>query len=73
MFRCCVVSMFVEKSFTDASLSGLNKDFRKMISDHAYLKALTVKDILAAADGTRKVVFLVADILSTDLQNMIDF
>jgi len=35
-------------------LTGLNKDFRKMITEHADLKALTVKDILTASDGTRK-------------------
>ncbi|GJM93777.1 hypothetical protein PR202_ga10365 [Eleusine coracana subsp. coracana] len=42
-------------------LAGLNKDFRKMITDHANLKALTVKDILAASDGTRKILFSLED------------
>ena len=44
-----------------------------MITEHADLKALTVKDILTASDGTRKVVFSVADIFWADLHNMIDF
>ncbi|RWR93950.1 Ribosomal RNA large subunit methyltransferase RlmN/Cfr [Cinnamomum micranthum f. kanehirae] len=35
-------------------LAGLNKDFRKMLGDTAELKALSVKDILTASDGTRK-------------------
>ncbi|KAK1327267.1 hypothetical protein QJS10_CPA01g01325 [Acorus calamus] len=33
---------------------GLNKDFRKMLSENAEFKALTLKDILTASDGTRK-------------------
>ncbi|KAF8378296.1 hypothetical protein HHK36_029635 [Tetracentron sinense] len=36
-------------------LEGLNKDFKKMLSEHAELKALSLKDILMASDGTRKV------------------
>ncbi|OEL16578.1 Dual-specificity RNA methyltransferase RlmN [Dichanthelium oligosanthes] len=39
----------------------LNKDFRKMITEHADLKALTVKDILTASDGTRKILFSLED------------
>lgn len=35
-------------------LEGLNKDFRKMLGEVAELKALLVKDILTASDGTRK-------------------
>ncbi|EMS46226.1 Ribosomal RNA large subunit methyltransferase N [Triticum urartu] len=40
---------------------GLNKDLRKMISDHADLKALTIKDIITASDGTRKILFSLED------------
>lgn len=35
-------------------LEGLNKDFRKMLSENASFKALSVKDIVTASDGTRK-------------------
>ncbi|CAO2165694.1 unnamed protein product [Urochloa humidicola] len=42
-------------------LSGLNKDFRKMITERADLKALTVKDVLTASDGTRKILFSLED------------
>ncbi|KQK08926.1 uncharacterized protein LOC100823265 [Brachypodium distachyon] len=38
-------------------LAGLNKDLRKMICELADLKALTVKDIITASDGTRKILF----------------
>lgn len=34
---------------------GLNKDFKRMISEHAEFGALSVKDIRSASDGTRKV------------------
>lgn len=34
---------------------GLNKDFMKMLSDRAEFRALVVKDIVTASDGTRKV------------------
>jgi hypothetical protein len=34
---------------------GLNKDFKKMLSENADFKALAVKEIHAASDGTRKV------------------
>lgn len=34
---------------------GLNKDFKKMLSEHAEFRALSLKDILTASDGTRKV------------------
>ncbi|XP_070018536.1 uncharacterized protein [Nicotiana sylvestris] len=36
-------------------LEGLNKDFRKMLSEHAEFKTLNLKDILTASDGTKKV------------------
>ncbi|KAJ1284492.1 hypothetical protein BS78_03G208600 [Paspalum vaginatum] len=42
-------------------LAGLNKDFRKMITECADLKALIVKDILTASDGTRKILFSLED------------
>lgn len=35
-------------------IAGLNKDFKKMLTDNADLKALSIKDILTASDGTRK-------------------
>lgn len=35
-------------------LEGLNKDFKKMLSEHAEFRALFMKDILTASDGTRK-------------------
>nr|CAD1823887.1 unnamed protein product [Ananas comosus var. bracteatus] len=42
---------------THDELLGLKKEFRQMLSEHATLKALSVKDILTASDGTRKVGF----------------
>lgn len=35
-------------------LEGLNKDFKKMLGELAEFKALSVKDIRTASDGTRK-------------------
>ncbi|XWS43046.1 hypothetical protein CRYUN_Cryun16bG0067400 [Craigia yunnanensis] len=35
-------------------LGGLNKGFKKMVSEHVEFKVLFLKDILTAADGTRK-------------------
>nr|GLL32742.1 uncharacterized protein LOC109171965 [Ipomoea trifida] len=35
-------------------LEGLNKEFRKMLSEHAEFKALNLKDIRTASDGTKK-------------------
>ncbi|KAH9708942.1 Radical SAM domain-containing protein [Citrus sinensis] len=35
-------------------LEGLNKDFKKMLSEHAEFRALSLKDILTSSDGTRK-------------------
>ncbi|GMN41626.1 hypothetical protein TIFTF001_010841 [Ficus carica] len=40
-------------------LEGLNKDFKKMLSENAELKALTLKEIITASDGTRKNLWLV--------------
>lgn len=34
---------------------GLNKDFKRMLSEHAEFKALSLKEIRTAADGTKKV------------------
>ncbi|KAM7464616.1 hypothetical protein LguiA_032737 [Lonicera macranthoides] len=42
-------------------LEGLNKDFRNMLTQHAEFKALHVKDIVAASDGTRKILFTLDD------------
>lgn len=36
-------------------LLGLNKDFKRMLAEHAEFKALELKDMLTASDGTRKV------------------
>lgn len=35
-------------------LQGLNKDFVKMLGEHAKFKALSLENILTASDGTRK-------------------
>lgn len=37
------------------ALLGLNKDFKKMLSAHAEFKALHLKDMIPASDGTKKV------------------
>ncbi|PIA40500.1 hypothetical protein AQUCO_02500304v1 [Aquilegia coerulea] len=42
-------------------LEGLNKDFKKMLSGLAEFKALSLKDILTASDGTRKILFALDD------------
>ncbi|KAL6192518.1 hypothetical protein ACLB2K_033606 [Fragaria x ananassa] len=42
-------------------LEGLNKDFRKMLSENAEFKALCLKEIVTAADGTRKILFTLED------------
>lgn len=34
---------------------GLNKDFKRMIGEHAEFGALSFKDVRSASDGTRKV------------------
>lgn len=36
-------------------LLGLNKDLKRMLSDHASFQPLSLKDIKTASDGTRKV------------------
>ncbi|KAK8948556.1 hypothetical protein KSP39_PZI005322 [Platanthera zijinensis] len=42
-------------------IAGLNKDFKKMLTENADIKALSVKDILTALDGTRKILFTLDD------------
>nr|XP_043626584.1 dual-specificity RNA methyltransferase RlmN [Erigeron canadensis] len=42
-------------------LEGLNKDLTMMLSKCAKLKALQVKDIITASDGTRKILFRLDD------------
>ncbi|KAF3618269.1 hypothetical protein FXO38_33521 [Capsicum annuum] len=42
-------------------LEGLNKDFRKMLSEHAEFKTLNLKEILTASDGTKKILFKLED------------
>ncbi|KAJ0985831.1 hypothetical protein J5N97_004187 [Dioscorea zingiberensis] len=46
---------------SDDELAGLNKEFRKMLSDNASLKSLIVKDIRESSDGTRKILFTLGD------------
>ncbi|XP_057947918.1 uncharacterized protein LOC131143691 isoform X2 [Malania oleifera] len=42
-------------------LDGLNKNFKKMLSEHAEFKALSLREILTASDGTRKILFTLDD------------
>ncbi|XP_023910977.1 uncharacterized protein LOC112022590 [Quercus suber] len=42
-------------------LEGLNKDFKKMLSENAEFKALSLKEILTASDGTKKILFTLED------------
>ncbi|MED6223646.1 hypothetical protein PIB30_076105 [Stylosanthes scabra] len=42
-------------------LEGLNKDFKKMLSEKAEFRALSLKEIRTAADGTRKILFALDD------------
>ncbi|KAF5188707.1 Dual-specificity rna methyltransferase rlmn [Thalictrum thalictroides] len=42
-------------------LEGINKDFKRMLRDLAEFKALSLKDILTASDGTRKILFSLDD------------
>ncbi|XP_026381816.1 uncharacterized protein LOC113276432 [Papaver somniferum] len=50
-------------------LEGLNKDFRKMLGELAEFKALSLKDVLTASDGTRKILFKLEDesVIETDV------
>ncbi|XP_054775819.1 uncharacterized protein LOC129284381 isoform X3 [Prosopis cineraria] len=42
-------------------LEGLNKDFKKMLSENAEFRALSLKEIRTASDGTRKILFTLDD------------
>ncbi|KAL8519045.1 hypothetical protein ACS0TY_010115 [Phlomoides rotata] len=42
-------------------LEGLNKGFKRMLAEHAEFKALEMKDMLTASDGTRKILFSLED------------
>ncbi|XP_021727017.1 uncharacterized protein LOC110694152 isoform X2 [Chenopodium quinoa] len=42
-------------------LEGLNKDFRKMLSAHADFRALSLKEVRSASDGTKKILFTLED------------
>ena len=44
---------------------GLNKDLTMMLTKFAKLKALQVKDIITATDGTRKVNIIILEYLCT--------
>lgn len=38
----------------------MNKDFKKILSEHAELKAISLEDVRTASDGTRKVAIAIA-------------
>ncbi|CAA6661229.1 unnamed protein product [Spirodela intermedia] len=42
-------------------LKGLNKDFKKMVSENVAFKSLSLKSIFTASDGTRKILFTLQD------------
>ncbi|GFQ05926.1 dual-specificity RNA methyltransferase rlmn [Phtheirospermum japonicum] len=42
-------------------LEGLNKDFKRMLVEHAEFKALHFKDMYTASDGTKKILFTLDD------------
>lgn len=42
-------------------LEGLNKDFRRMLGAHADFRALSLKEVRSAADGTKKILFTLED------------
>ncbi|OWM89636.1 uncharacterized protein LOC116199856 [Punica granatum] len=42
-------------------LEGLNKDFKRMLAEYAEFKALSLKGIRTAADGTKKILFSLED------------
>ncbi|XP_062110300.1 uncharacterized protein LOC133822093 [Humulus lupulus] len=42
-------------------LEGLNKDFKCMLSENAEFNALSLKEILTASDGTKKILFKLED------------
>ncbi|GFP80777.1 hypothetical protein PHJA_000221000 [Phtheirospermum japonicum] len=39
----------------DEKLKGLNKDFKRMLGEHAEFKALHFKELYTVSDGTKKV------------------
>lgn len=39
---------------------GLNKDFKKMLTENAEFKALSLKNMLTASDGTKKVDIIIS-------------
>ncbi|KAL6571813.1 hypothetical protein OROHE_002682 [Orobanche hederae] len=43
-------------------LDGLNKDFKRMLDEHAEYKALHFKDMMSASDGTKKILFMLEDV-----------
>lgn len=47
--------IFSEEFVLLSNSVGLNRDFKKMLSEHAEFEALSLKDIRTAADGTKKV------------------
>lgn len=44
-----------------SDLTGLSKDFREMLAVNAAFNALSVKDVIKASDGTRKILFSLED------------
>ncbi|XP_078439416.1 radical SAM superfamily protein [Wolffia australiana] len=42
-------------------LNGLNKDFKRMISDNVIFSSISLKSIFTASDGTRKILFSLED------------
>ncbi|KAL0924535.1 hypothetical protein M5K25_005372 [Dendrobium thyrsiflorum] len=42
-------------------LTGLNKDFKRMLTENTDMKPLSVKDVLTASDGTHKILFTLDD------------
>ncbi|KAG8366134.1 hypothetical protein BUALT_Bualt17G0044200 [Buddleja alternifolia] len=42
-------------------LQGLNKDFKRMLNEHAEFKVLQLKDMRTASDGTKKILFTLED------------
>ncbi|KAF3431285.1 hypothetical protein FNV43_RR26015 [Rhamnella rubrinervis] len=42
-------------------LEGLNRDFKKMLNENAEFKALSLKNMLTASDGTKKILFTLED------------
>ncbi|XP_020584955.1 uncharacterized protein LOC110027751 isoform X2 [Phalaenopsis equestris] len=47
-------------------LTGLNKDFKRMLIENADMTPLSVKDVLTASDGTHKILFTLDDGLAIE-------